>query len=111
MTYDADKWEALAGIARSTANPIRLYLLDILMRKRYCVKELAEMLTVDISTVSRHLQQLKNSGLLDDIREGNCVYYTIRCDCVQRFFDALNSILENNIERSSRLMPGKHRTQ
>ncbi len=104
MDYEKEKLDMLATIIRATAHPVRLFLLQTLMDNRYCVKELADMLPYDFSTISRHLQQMKSNGLLRDEREGNCVYYRLECDCVRRYFDAAMSILRSNIERNNRLL-------
>ncbi len=104
MEYERNKFDQLAAIIRATAHPVRLFILQALMNERYCVKELADMLPNDISTISRHLQQMKASGLLLDEREGNCVYYRIQCDCVRRYFEAAMSILRSNIERNNNIL-------
>ncbi len=104
MEYERNKFDQLAAIIRATAHPVRLFLLETLMGNRYCVKELTDMLPYDLSTISRHLKQMKSSGLLLDEREGNCVYYRIQCDCVRRYFDAAMSILKSNINRNNNIL-------
>ena len=104
MEYERNKFDQLAAIIRATAHPVRLFLLETLMDNRYCVKELTDMLPYDLSTISRHLKQMKSSGLLLDEREGNCVYYRIQCDCVRRYFDAAMSILKSNINRNNNIL-------
>lgn len=104
MTQSKRMYDALAGLIKATANPHRLYLLDILQDQHLCVRELAELLELDISTVSRHLTQLKNHGLVEDHREGQCIYYRITCDCVRRYLKAAMSILESTIERNRQIL-------
>ncbi len=103
MDYSKEKYEMLAEIFKATAHPVRLYLLEALAERKLCVKEFADELGFDISTISKHLTQMKKSGLVYDYREGNCVYYTIRCDCVARFLEASKDILRTNIEREKKL--------
>ncbi|MBI9031678.1 winged helix-turn-helix transcriptional regulator [bacterium] len=104
MEYSKEKYEMLADIIKATAHPVRLYILETLAERKLCVKEFADELGFDISTISKHLTQMKKSGLISDYREGNCVYYHIRCDCVARFLAASKDILYTNLERDRQLM-------
>ncbi len=102
MSYEKDKYEMLSNILKATAHPVRLYILETLIERKLCVKEFAEELNFDVSTISKHLSQMKRSGLIVDYRERNCVYYRIRCDCVKRFLDAAKDILVSNFERDKK---------
>jgi ArsR family transcriptional regulator len=99
MSYEKQKYEMLADILKATAHPVRLHILESLIDRKLCVKEFAEELGFDISTISKHLSQMKKSGLIIDEREGNCVYYHIRCTCVNQFLESVKNILRSNIER------------
>ncbi len=106
MDYSKEKYDMLADILKATAHPVRLYILETLAERKLCVKEFADELGFDISTISKHLTQMKKSGLIYDYREGNCVYYQIRCDCVARFLKSAKDILLSNIEREKELLKG-----
>ncbi len=106
MEYSKEKYEMLADILKATAHPVRLYILETLLDRKLCVKEFADELGFDISTISKHLTMMKKSGLIYDYREGNCVYYMIRCDCVSRFLKASKDILYSNMEREKQLFKG-----
>jgi ArsR family transcriptional regulator len=106
MEYSKEKYEMLADILKATAHPVRLYILETLSERKLCVKEFADELGFDISTISKHLTMMKKSGLIYDYREGNCVYYQIRCDCVARFLKAAKDILITNIDRDEKLLKG-----
>lgn len=107
MDYSKEKYDMLADILKATAHPVRLYILDTLTDRKLCVKEFADELGFDISTISKHLTMMKKSGLIYDYREGNCVYYKIRCSCVAAFLKASKDILISNIEREKELLQGK----
>jgi len=104
MSYSKEKYEMLSDILKATAHPVRLYILESMADRRLCVKEFAEELNFDISTISKHLSQMKKSGLIIDYREGNCVYYQIRCECVNSFLEATKDILRSNLERDKKLI-------
>lgn len=57
-------------------------LMLLLIHKEFelCVCELMHALSVNQSKISRHLAQLRQSGLLQDRREGQWVYYRMNPD-------------------------------
>ncbi|MBA7712656.1 hypothetical protein ES703_121639 [subsurface metagenome] len=62
--------EARAQILKALAHPSRIFIVDKLSEKPYCVCELTEMICSDPSTVSKHLSILKNVGIISDRKEG-----------------------------------------
>lgn len=56
----------------------RLYaMLLIFTEGELCVCELMEAMSSSQPKISRHLAQLRNCGLLDDVRRGQWVFYSI----------------------------------
>ena len=91
------KYEARAKIIKALAHPARLLIVDELAQHgERCVCELTEMIGTDMSTVSRHLSQLKNAGIVTDEKRGTTVYYRLRVQCITNFFDCVESVLETN---------------
>ena len=70
----------LPDLFRTLADPTRLRILHALAAGELSVGELAEILGVAQSGVSRHLAALKTSGLVDDRREGTSSLYTIAAE-------------------------------
>ncbi|MFB6291177.1 MAG: ArsR/SmtB family transcription factor [Candidatus Bipolaricaulia bacterium] len=68
--------EKLMGVL---ANETRLRLLRTLavVDKAVCVCELEDALDLPQYSVSRHLQKLKESGLVESRREGTWAYYSL----------------------------------
>ncbi len=61
------------------ANPIRLRCLVLVVQaEELCVCELMYALELSQPMVSRHLAQLRKSGLFLDRREGQWVYYRLQ---------------------------------
>ena len=91
------KYEARAKIIKALAHPARLLIVDELAQHgERCVCELTEMIGTDMSTVARHLSQLKNAGIVTDEKRGTTVYYRLRVQCITNFFDCVESVLESN---------------
>ncbi|MCX7959112.1 MAG: metalloregulator ArsR/SmtB family transcription factor [Deltaproteobacteria bacterium] len=89
-------YEVRARILKAMAHPARLFIIDKLKQKEYCVCELTELVGSDVSTVSKHLSVMKNAGILTTRKEKNTVYYGITCDCVTRYLDCVDGVIKNN---------------
>ena len=67
---------SIVKILRVVAEPNRLRLLLLLKREELSVAELQEILTMGQSTISTHLAQLKQAGLVRDRHEGRQTHYS-----------------------------------
>ena len=68
---------SIVKILRVVAEPNRLRLLLLLKREELSVAELQEILTMGQSTISTHLAQLKQAGLVEDRRTGKSSLYRL----------------------------------
>ncbi|MEN8121314.1 MAG: metalloregulator ArsR/SmtB family transcription factor [Bacteroidota bacterium] len=67
--------EQTARFAKALSHPVRVYILEFLAKKACCFSgDLAEILPIARSTLSQHLKELKNAGLI----QGNVEYPKIR---------------------------------
>ena len=68
----------LATLAKAFAHPARIAILQHLVRTRSCVcGDIVEELPLSQSTVSQHLRELKQAGLIKGEIEGPSVCYCI----------------------------------
>jgi DNA-binding transcriptional ArsR family regulator len=99
------KYEARARILKALAHPARLLIVDELSKHgERCVCELTELVGSDMSTVSRHLAQLKGAGLVTDEKRGQMVFYRLRVQCIVGFFDCVESVIACNAKRHQELL-------
>jgi DNA-binding transcriptional ArsR family regulator len=96
-------YTARAAIIKAMAHPTRLFIVDELSRGEKCVAELTEMVGADMSTISRHLSILKQSGILGDERRGTSIYYRLKVPCVMNFFGCVESVMQSNARESREL--------
>jgi len=90
--------ETRAVILKALAHPTRLFMIEELADKSYCVKELTEMVGLDISTVSKHLSILKNAGLVNVEKKGKQVFYSLRMRCALNFLDCAEAVLREQAQ-------------
>ena len=67
----------LLKILRVVADPNRLRILLLLRNEELSVAEMQEILTMGQSTISTHLSQLKQAGLVEDRRTGKSSLYRL----------------------------------
>ncbi len=68
---------SIIKILRVVADPNRLRILLLLKGEELSVAELQEILVMGQSTISTHLSQLKQAGLVEDRRTGKSNLYKL----------------------------------
>lgn len=75
--YTADQIKT-ARIAKAIGHPVRLYILELLSKQSCCYSgDLTEILPIAKSTLSQHLKELKNAGLIQGEIEAPKIRYCI----------------------------------
>lgn len=78
--YTAEQ-EAVARIAKALGHPTRVAIIDFLAQQECCFfGDIHEELPIAKATVSQHLKELKNAGLIQGEIEGPKVRYCINKD-------------------------------
>jgi DNA-binding transcriptional ArsR family regulator len=73
-----DEQNELALMAKAFSHPARIAILQHLLKKNQCINgDLVEELGLAQSTVSQHLKELKNIGLIQGTVEGTSMNYCI----------------------------------
>ena len=95
-TLSVAQFKAQAEVFKALAHPGRLLMVDELSRGERCVCELAAMVGSEMPTVSRHLAQLRNAGIVADEKRGAQVFYRLVTPCVMNFFQCVSSVREKS---------------
>jgi DNA-binding transcriptional ArsR family regulator len=104
---EAVRSESRARILKALAHPSRLYIVEKLAEKPYCVHELTSLIGSDTSTVSKHLSLLKNAGVISDRKSGTLVYYSLEAPCLLRLLECVETVIKQNIQKQlASLGPG-----
>jgi DNA-binding transcriptional ArsR family regulator len=75
--------ERLAALAKALGHPARVAILRLLIRKNACVcGEIVDELPLAQSTVSQHLKQMKEAGLIRGEVDGPRVCYCVEPSAV-----------------------------
>ena len=73
---------------KALGDPIRLQIIAHLMKKELCICELTKLLKRDQSVIFRHVQILKEAGILKTNKEAKFLICCIKCkDKVRRILN------------------------
>ena len=96
--------QGLAAFAKALAHPARIAILKILAEQNACIcGKIVEVLPLAQSTVSQHLKELKNAGLIDGTIDGPKSCYCINWKAFEKFnaeFNSLFSTLKTQNEKA-----------
>jgi len=87
--YQNQPMTSILKILRVIADPNRLRILLLLQGEELSVAELQEILGMGQSTISTHLSQLKQAGLVEDRRTGKSSLYKLTIDHAEEVVEGL----------------------
>ena len=87
------EYQGKAQIFKALAHPTRLFIIETINTQRLPVKELTQMVGIDISTMSKHLDVLKKAQIIEGEKEKNYIYYSLKIPCVLELMSCANKIL------------------
>lgn len=73
----------MLSIFKSLSEESRLRIISLLMQNEMCVCEIESCLKMTQSNASRHLTDLKRSGILDSYKNAQWTYYKISQDFIE----------------------------
>ena len=85
----------IAKIAKALGHPARVAIVDYLVKANACIcGDIVNELPLAQPTVSQHLKELKNAGIIKGEIEGNAICYCIDERTIKAVSDYLFDILE-----------------
>lgn len=96
------------AITNALADESRVRAVIALMRGRLCVCQIAELLQLAPSTVSKHLSILRHGGLVEAQKQGRWIYYSIPDQPDASVRQALEWI-QGALEKDSRILEDEGR--
>ena len=88
----SDKQNKLAQMMKALAHPARIAILQYLIKAQACINgDLVNELGLAQATISQHLKELKNAGLIQGTIEGTSVCYCINSKVWNQYKTAFES--------------------
>lgn len=101
----------LARIGRALAHGHRLELLEYLAQGERTVEALARLTGLAVANTSRHLQLLRQAGLVVARKQGLYVHYRLADDAVVALASAMRTVAETHNAEIERLLRSYLRTR
>jgi ArsR family transcriptional regulator len=86
-----------AEFFKALAHPIRIRILEILVRGERSVHELQDVLGLDQPTVSQQLAVLRGKNIVEARKEGTAVQYRVRDAAVRDLLEVARRIFDNHL--------------
>src|SRR5580765_8884703 len=97
------KEQDLANFAKAISHPARIAILKVLAQNNECIcGEIVEILPLAQSTVSQHLKELKNAGLIDGTIDGPRSCYCINWKAFEKFNSEFNFLFARLKEKNEK---------
>jgi len=90
----------LALLFKALGHPARIAIIEFLVKQESCIcGDIVNELTLAQPTVSQHLKELKNAGLIKGTIEGTSICYYLDESKIEQIVTYLNVLKTNKIER------------
>ena len=86
-----------AGFFRALAHPVRIRILELLVKGDRNVQELQEALGLEQPVVSQQLAVLRSSNIVSGRKEGVSVRYGVRDPLIGTLLDTARQIFNNHL--------------
>ena len=102
--HKARLYEAIGRVALALGSAGRLQILEFVAQGERSVDSLAAMTGLSVANTSKHLQALRQAGLVSARKQGLRVYYSIAGNDVAALLSALREVSENRVAEVERLL-------
>lgn len=97
-------YEAIGRVAAALGSAGRLQILEFVAQGERSVDALAAMTGLSVANTSKHLQALRQAGLVSARKEGLRVYYSLTGDDVTALVAALRAVAEHRVADVEQLL-------
>ena len=93
-----------AAFFKALAHPVRIRILEVLVRGERSVQDLQAVLALEQSVVSQQLAVLRTNGIVAGRKEGVSVRYRIRDPLIAELLAVARRIFDNQLVGSQHLL-------
>ena len=92
----------MAVLAKALGHPARIAIMEYLLSVNTCIcGDIVNELPLAQATVSQHLKELKNAGLIQGTIEGNAICYCVNETTLEKFNNYLQQLTSKMGSRTS----------
>lgn len=91
--FSAD-FQEIARFAKALSHPARVAILETLAEKNSCIcGQIVEVMPLSQSTVSQHLKELREAGIIKGTIQGTSSCYYLDYDNLKKNIESLNNLI------------------
>jgi len=95
VRFNHEKLQYSTVLMKALAHPLRLKILEFIDNKGVInVNKIYNTLKIEQSVTSQHLKLLRLAGVVDAVKDGKYVHYTINYNILERAQLAVNRFLQ-----------------
>lgn len=97
-----DKQNEIATLAKALGHPARIAILDYLLKVNTCIcGDIVNELPLAQPTISQHLKELKNAGIIKGTIEGTAICYCINESALEEIANYFAQIFTRLAEKKN----------
>lgn len=101
-THFTNEQNEMAVLAKALGHPARIAIMEYLLSVDACIcGDIVNELPLAQATVSQHLKELKNAGLIQGTIEGNAICYCVNETTLEKFNNYLQQLTSKMGSRTS----------
>ncbi len=90
INFDKNEYKKESEVFKALGHPTRLWIVAQLAdNAEHCVCEFVDAIGANFSTISQHLNVLKQAGIIVDDKRGKQVYYKLALPCAISMLECL----------------------
>ena len=93
-----------AAFFRALAHPVRIKILELLVKGEMNVQQLQEVIGVEQPVVSQQLAVLRSNNIVASRKEGVTVRYSVRDRLIEQLLDTARQIFNNHLVSTQGLL-------
>lgn len=87
--------QELATFAKVLSHPARMAILNYLSEQSQCISgDITDVIPLSRTTVSQHLQELKNAGLVHGTVSGTRIFYCLETDKINELKTKMHAFMD-----------------
>lgn len=99
--FFTNKQNQLANIFKALGHPARIAIIEYLLSEDSCIcNDLVNQLPLAQPTISQHLKELKQVGVIQGSIEGNTICYCINQDKISEILNFISIIKQQDINQN-----------
>lgn len=93
-----DSQQEIADYFKVLSNPVRIAILQHIIDQKACIcSDLVDEIGLAQATISQHLKEIKDAGIIQGSVEGKSICYCINPDKWKKVQDLLNAFFDQEI--------------